>query len=296
MCFYDALQLDPAVLKDNIKNSNSKKEKGRFLAAIIIRDILLVAFSIVFISVLSSLFGSENSCMAVVIFCILLSVRFIDFGYNAAHSVINLAVVFSILLIAPIISQLAGPFTGLFINIFAILTMVIITCDSPEMGNGGLYLFGYIFLTGNTVSGHSLLNRFFLTVTGYIICALVLFFKHRNKNSDISFSHIVKKFSLYDPKCRWQLQLSFGISILFFINSFFNISRFMWIGFACSSLLSSYPIKASERFVDRALGIVLGSAFFGILYRLTPDSLLFLFGPVSGLCLGFCSQYRTKKY
>ena len=44
MSFYDALQMDPSVLKKKISRSNEKKEKVYYWAAITVRAILIVAF------------------------------------------------------------------------------------------------------------------------------------------------------------------------------------------------------------------------------------------------------------
>lgn len=49
MKFYNTLQLDPIILKKYIKEAQTTKEKKYYLFAIIIRAILLVAFSIIYI-------------------------------------------------------------------------------------------------------------------------------------------------------------------------------------------------------------------------------------------------------
>ena len=67
MRFYDALQLDAAALKSQMANAGTKKEKRWYLKALLIKDVLLVTFAVVFISICSGLFGSENSSMASVI-------------------------------------------------------------------------------------------------------------------------------------------------------------------------------------------------------------------------------------
>ena len=69
MKFYDTLQLDPAVLKAEIKKAGSAGEKMRLVGAMAVRAVLLVAFAIIFITSLTALFGDGNSNFAVVIFC-----------------------------------------------------------------------------------------------------------------------------------------------------------------------------------------------------------------------------------
>ena len=61
MNFYDALQLDPAVLKRKIAACDTTGEKAYYWSAMAIRSALIVGFAIVFISVLSGLFGADNT-------------------------------------------------------------------------------------------------------------------------------------------------------------------------------------------------------------------------------------------
>ena len=70
----------------------------------------------------------------------------------------------------------------------------------------------------------------------------------------------------------------------------------MWMGFACASLLSEYPYSGNTavRFRQRIVGAVAGSSAFFVLYLLTPEAFHSLIGPLGGLCLGFCTDYRYK--
>lgn len=61
MRFYDALQMDPSILKRKIAACDAHGEKAYYWIAMTVRSILIVAFAIVFISLLSSVFGSENT-------------------------------------------------------------------------------------------------------------------------------------------------------------------------------------------------------------------------------------------
>ena len=76
----------------------------------------------------------------------------------------------------------------------------------------------------------------------------------------------------------------------------FGVERFMWMGFACASLLSEYPYsgKVFTRFWQRIVGAIAGSLAFFVLYLILPESLHALMGALGGLCLGFCTDYRYK--
>ena len=82
MSFYSLLQLNPADLKKQIKNSATKKYNFKVTVAMITRAILIVLFAIILIAPLTPIFEAENNAMLVSVFCIILSIRFVDFGYT----------------------------------------------------------------------------------------------------------------------------------------------------------------------------------------------------------------------
>lgn len=90
--------------------------------------------------------------------------------------------------------------------------------------------------------------------------------------------------------------MALGVSLVMTFGQVFGIKRFMWMGFACASLLSEYPYSGNTftRFRQRITGAVAGSCIFFILYLIIPESLRSLLGPLGGLCLGFCTDYRYK--
>lgn len=296
MKFYDILQLDPQINKNLIRKCSRKSEKAKLITGMFLRSLLIVMFAIVFISLLTAVFGSENSPMAVAVFCILLGVRFVDFGYCIKDELLALSVAFLLLLISPVIASSVFPLLGFFINMISFFTILFITCDKPEMGNGGLFSFAYIYLSGNPVYGESLLQRFFLTLTGLLICGLIFFMKHKNKNKDIRFLEKIKQADIRDFKYQWMLRMAIGVSAILSLGLALKVERFMWAGFACGSLLSEYSPnpKIKQRFVQRLTGVVAGSALFYFIYQLLPMEGHGFIGPLGGFCLGFCVDYKFK--
>lgn len=296
MRFYDALQMDPAMLKPKLHAAQTAQEKHRLLAALVLRAVLIVLFAVVFIGPLSAVFGSENSPMAVALFCILMGTRFVDFNYRIWDSMVNLAVSFLLLLIAPVLVTMVHPVFAVCIHFIAFFSILCMTCQRPEMGNGGLYSFAYIYLTGNPVTGQLFWQRAQLTLLGYLLCGAILFVKHRHKNPEVSFSQVLSQFDFSQEKYRWQVRMALGVSLVLSLGSFLQVERFMWMGFACGTLLSGYPYTSdvTQRFWQRLVGVVAGSVLFLVVYNLTPESFHTLLGPIGGLCLGFCADYRWK--
>lgn len=203
---------------------------------------------------------------------------------------------FFLLLFSPVIANSIFPIAGFFVNLISFFLILFITCDKPEMGNGGLFSFAYIYLSGNPVYKESLIRRFYLTLIGLIICLFIFYIKHKDKNKEIKFIEKVKQFKFTDFKYQWMLRMSLGVSIILCLGMIFNIERFMWAGFACGSLLSEYSQspRIKERFVQRFIGVIAGSALYFLIYNLLPINLHSMIGPLGGFCLGFCVDYKYK--
>ena len=74
--FYQLLQFDARGLWAKIRATDIPREKRRYFLAMAVRSLLLVAFAILFIGVLTAVFGNENSGVVVAGFCILLGIKF----------------------------------------------------------------------------------------------------------------------------------------------------------------------------------------------------------------------------
>ena len=293
--FYDALQLDPAILKRKIAACSTRREKAWYWTVMAVRSVLIVAFAILFISALSGLFGSDNTPMAVALFCIMLGIRFVNFEYCIGDSLVTLALALAILVAAPCAAVIPAPLL-IPMHAVAFFALLYITTQRPELGNGGLYSFAYVYLTGNPVAGEALARRALLALVGYLICGAILFAKHRRQHKTVRFHHVVRRFDLANIVHLWQLRMALGVALVLTAGQVFGVERFMWMGFACASLLSEYPYSgnAASRFFQRIVGALAGSLAFFVLYSITPAGLHSLLGPLGGLCLGFCTNYRYK--
>lgn len=107
---------------------------------------------------------------------------------------------------------------------------------------------------------------------------------------------MMRRFDLSTQVHLWQVRMALGVSLVLTVGQVVGVERFMWMGFACASLLSEYPYSgnACVRSRQRIIGAIAGSCAFFILYLVTPEAFHSLMGPLGGLCLGFCTDYRYK--
>lgn len=292
MTFYQKMQLSTAECKRNIRESHTPKEKYKNVCVLIAKDISCVAFAILFVSVFTLLFGSANSNAAVVIFCILLTTRFVHYGYRMQDNLRNMAIIYLIFALFPTVAIIFPPILRYFIHFFALITILVMACDEPQMGNCGLYGFCYVFLTGAPVSGRDFYLRVIEMLVGYLLCALILYHNHQKKEIKRTFQDVLKEGGLHNKKFCWQLRIALGVSTCMLIADLMHLPRTMWVGLACVSVMSPYTDDTKSRAKNRILGILIGSALFFVLHPLWPQSLIHFFGPLSGLCVGICATYR----
>ena len=139
MSFYQMMQLDPASNR-KLRADAAPETVRKLRLAMVARSALIVLFAIVFIGVMSTWFGAENSSMAVSIFCILLASRFVGFGYRISDSLLCMGLSFFLLLTGPVLALLPHElFWALAIDFVSLLAIIVMTCENPGLGNGGLY-------------------------------------------------------------------------------------------------------------------------------------------------------------
>ncbi|MFS7391249.1 MULTISPECIES: FUSC family protein [Lactobacillales] len=292
----EKISLDVNSLKKEIKNSKDEKEKRSYIYALLLKSLLILIPAVILISLTVTLFGENSSSFAVVLFCLWLTIRNINFGYKMTSSIISLFIIITLLLIAPLIYQKTTAEIGFFVNFFSLITIYILTVDNPMMGNAGLFSFSYIFLLQSKLSEMSPISIILLGLISYIILTVALYRHHKDKISDSGFFNKIKNDGIITDKNLWLVQLSFGISLIFYIGSFFNFEKLVWVGFACSSLLATYPKNLKKRFNERIIGIILGSLVYMILTLIFDELIIKDFSLLVGLLLGMAGTYKYQTF
>ncbi|MGK4178796.1 FUSC family protein [Lapidilactobacillus dextrinicus] len=291
MTIYQQMQYNPTQLRQMIRQATGQA-KHRLVVALVLRSFLILLFAIIYISLFSSLFGQSNSYVGVGSFCILLSLKFINYGYHIIDSVLALLTIFSIFLLNSFILTILPIWLYFVVNFSSLFVILLLTTTYPEFGNGGVYAFSYILITSNsmTTSGE-LTNRTLAIGLAAIFCMSVLIHKHHQANQSIRFHHILKNYSLKQRTYRWQLRLAIGITIALTLGQIMRVPRVMWMGYACMSILLPQEHQVVNRGLIRILGVVLGSTIFIICLHFLPSKLIFLLGPIAGLGLGLTGSY-----
>lgn len=292
--FYQLLQMDTRGLWAAIHAAPSSRDKARLGFAMALRSILLVAFAILFIGVLTRLFGQNNTGLVVAGFCILLGIKHVPYGFHAADSVIALGLVIGAMILSGTITLVDNSLLSLITNFILATLILVFVANDPPMGNAGLYIFGYLFVSQTPVTGADLTSRCILGLIIWIICSAVLVHKHHSKFSDIRLRDLIEDFSLKNPTSIWQLRLAVGVACVLLIGDLLGIPRGVWLGYACMSVLLPYGEEKGsslKRAGLRLSGVVIGSTLFYLFSWFVPTEYRFLFGPLAGICIGFSNKY-----
>lgn len=292
--FYQLLQMDARGLWAAIHAAPASRDKARLGFAMALRSILLVAFAILFIGVLTQLFGQNNTGLVVAGFCILLGIKHVPYGFHAADSVIALGLVIGAMILSGTITLVGNSLLSLITNFILVTLILVFVANDPPMGNAGLYIFGYLFVSQTPVTGADLTSRCILGLIIWIMCSAVLVHKHHSKFSDIRLRDLIEDFSLKNPTSIWQLRLAVGVACVLLIGDLLGIPRGVWLGYACMSVLLPYGEEKGsslKRAGLRLSGVVIGSTLFYLFSWFVPTEYRFLFGPLAGICIGFSNKY-----
>lgn len=292
--FYQLLQMDARGLWAAIHAAPASRDKARLGFAMALRSILLVAFAILFIGVLTQLFGQDNTGLVVAGFCILLGIKHVPYGFHAADSVIALGLVIGAMILSGTITLVDNSLLSLITNFILVTLILVFVANDPPMGNAGLYIFGYLFVSQTPVTGADLTSRCILGLIIWIICSAVLVHKHHSKFSDIRLRDLIEDFSLKNPTSIWQLRLAVGVACVLLIGDLLGVPRGVWLGYACMSVLLPYGEEKGsslKRAGLRLSGVVIGSTLFYLFSWFVPTEYRFLFGPLAGICIGFSNKY-----
>lgn len=288
---YQLLQLSPQSLKMKIKSAKDARQKKKYFIAMTVRSILLILFAIFYISLFTQIFGSENSSVAVGSFCMLLGIRFVSYGYEIKESLLAFGIVLSLNYFGGIASLLGNNVGKLILHFLFLLVILILVANDPIMGNAGIYVFSYLFIVENPVTGQALQLRIMALVFVFLSCGIIMYSKHKNKHKTLYLKDIFKSFCLKERKTLWQIRLASGVSMALFTGHILQLPRTVWIGYACMSILLPYSNQLFTRAFIRVSGVIIGSVLFGLAMSSIPEQLTFILGPLAGLLIGFSASY-----
>lgn len=295
MTFYQALQMSAATIKPLIKEAPDKKTKNKYMAALIIKGFLCIAFCILFASTFSGLFGAENAMVGIITVIGVLTYKLSNLGFDVKQSAFTIIGVYLIYAICPHLASVSGPFVGAIINMASIMTILILTCHDVRLANHIIFILGYFLLYGNPVTTpQSFSNRVVGLIVGGIIVAVIFYRASRKIEFKDTLSDVIKAIDFRTEDNRWKLKLALGITLGVFIGESLNIPKTMWIALACMSVLQPTREKVVYRCKARAKFAIIGGILFGIIFSIIPVEYRMIFTLAGGYLVGLCATYEWQ--
>lgn len=291
MTFYQELQLNQAGSKGIIRNSESRREKLYHIGVYLTKIAITLLFCFAFVAGYSTLFGSDNSVVGVVVLLCLMVFRNADFGVNAKESIGVLGVFFLILIIGPHAANQTGASTGLGINIVSLLAMMLLGCHNPLMSNQSTIVLGYLLLYGYDVTGNSYRFRIIGLAVGCILTTIVFYRNHADRTYKRRLKDVLAEFRMDSLRSRWQICLVLCVPVVIFISEICHLPRAMWAGIAAMSAIVPFMSDMKVRVRDRIIGNIAGGICFLLLYFLLPSSIYTYIGIIGGIGVGFSVKY-----
>ena len=291
MTFYQMLQCNVKTLKQFIDTSKTIQEKRKYTFALVIKDILCVAFCFLFVSLFSMIFHPTNSVAGVMILLAILSIRFVDFHYNIHQNYLSLFIIFLIEAISPHFSYMFPLPISFLIHCLSLLTIIILSCYKVDYAHHYTFVLGYILLWGNDVQGTDYILRCLGLMFGACLIIAIVFHQHRHKQHDKTLVNVVQEFFQNNQRTKWQLQLCTLIALTMSIGTFLGYPKTMWICFACLSLTSFDKDQHHFKSLRRAPYVVVGCVIFTLMMFVLPKQYLPYVGIIGGLCVGVSASY-----
>lgn len=294
MTFYQELQLNQAGSKALIRNAGSREEKLRHTAIYLFKIVLTLAFCMAFVLGYTSLFGSENSIVGVVVLLCVMVFRNADFGIHAPHSIASLVVLFAVMTFGPRLANMGGAFIGLLVNLCCIFFLMILGCHNVIMSNHSTLVLAYLLLYGYDASGETYLLRVLGMGLGALLTGIVYYRNHHAKTYKRDIWDLIAEFDLHSARTRWQLTMTLGIASVMFFAELLHLPRAMWAGIAAMSVMVPFRSDLKTRVKGRIPGNLIGGVLFAVLYALLPPSLYAFIGVLGGIGVGFSASYKWQ--
>lgn len=291
MTTYQAMQLNVTNLKNKINNSTTKQEKYHYLKSLLIRNITILIFCIILISLFTTLFGNENSGVGILTLLAVLSFRFTDFNVKCHQSITALFICFLLCGIAPFLANQLPLIFGLVINFIAILIILVLSSHEVSYANHFTFLLSYILLWGNP---GNLFIRIIALLCGASISAIVYYRNHQKQEYKNDFKMIISDFFSLNKRTLWYLKLSSAMALTLYLGQLFNFSRTMWIAFSVMSVITIDHEQTIFKLKYRALYVLIGSLIFALLFIIFPKNFLALAGIIGGIMVGFSGSYKWQ--
>lgn len=265
-------------------------------AKVLIGKLILLIGIIVFISIFSSIFGSNNTLIGVVTITAILMFSSMNLSLEFKDAILGIIVFFSAMGITSYFVKY-HPYIGIVVDFILVFLMTYIFSIDTKKKLYLPFILCYIFLQGSPATDSELPIRIVSLFIGGALVAIIYYLTHRKAEEEDrrTIKDMLSNIDIHSLQTNFSLRMAIGITIAIFIGTIFNFTKGMWITSTVLSLTGPYYNDIKEKIGQRLVGTVIGAIIFIILFNfLIPKSLDSIVLLVIGYIYSFIKPYKIQ--
>lgn len=265
-------------------------------AKVLIGKLILLIGIIIFISIFSSIFGSNNTLIGVVIITAILMFSSMNLSLEFKDAILGIIVFFSAMGITSYFVKY-HPYIGIVVDFILVFLMTYIFSIDTKKKLYLPFILCYVFLQGSPATDSELPTRVISLFIGGALVAIIYYLTHRKAEEEDrrTIKDMLSNIDIHSLQTNFSLRMAIGITIAIFIGTIFDFTKGMWITSTVLSLTQPYYNDIKEKIGQRLVGTVIGAIIFIILFNfLIPkflDSIVLL---VIGYIYSFIKPYKIQ--
>lgn len=233
-----------------------KDKKDFFKLAL--KNLVLIAIIIIFISSFSSIFGYINQFLGVALITAILMFLNINIGIDKKQAPFVIFGLYFLIAVAITIERY-NIYLAIVTNALTIFTIMILTTVKVEFKPYIPFMLMYIFAQGNPCPMEEIWKRFFILVGCGLVLAILYYARNRKSEEEgKTVKEIFKSISLENQTTVFSIKMAIGVTLAMFIIDFWGMTRGMWIS-ACTLAITQPHSKTTRQTMKlRVLGTIIG--------------------------------------
>lgn len=263
----------------------------------ILKNTMLFILTLAFIFVFQTLFGVQNTLLAVSLSVGLVSFPVVDYNIKPFSMTFIIICLYTVTTIVPQFS-LYSPWLSLPIN-FILVVFIIALSHEPELLKPSIsFLINFIFLQSMPVTWQEFPPRIIGAITGSILVAIVtlLFWQKRGYGKGEHSRNLKQQVQLCSINRSYIFRMSLGVSLAMWLGLVLHLKKPLWLSIVVMSLTQLEFSETLERIKHRFLGTLVGVILFFIVFQLlVPQEYAMLVILAIGYFGYFMPDYKYKQ-
>lgn len=231
-----------------------------------------LVFIMLFISITSTIFGSNHTLVWVAIEVSLVMYYKMNIGIDKKEAPFVIMLLFLLIGIANRIAML-NIFLGVGINLLTIFIIMYVPSTKAEYKPYMPFILCYIFGQSTPAIGKEFGMRMLSLLVGSILVSIVYYVAHRkSEEKHLKVKEMITSIDITSDRFIIAMKMAIGVTIAILIGSLFGIKKTMWIALSVMSITQIKFEHTKKRFKYRIISTVIGCIVFVILFQILIPS------------------------